>query len=156
MSTITIGVDLVKSVFSVCAMAGAGHVQRRQDLGREALALGLAQVPAGTVVAMEVCSGAHYWARRCLEYGLQPRIMAAQFVTPFRMSRTAKNDRNDAEAIATAARQGKHALRAGEGCRAAGAAGMASRARGLQGRIAGHRQSPARSAGRVRDRDGAG
>ena len=29
-----IGVDLVKSVFSVCAMDGAGHVQRRQDLGR--------------------------------------------------------------------------------------------------------------------------
>jgi transposase len=32
--------------------------------------------------------------------------MAAQFVAPFRKSRTAKNDRNDAEAIATAARQG--------------------------------------------------
>jgi len=32
--------------------------------------------------------------------------MAAQFVAPFRKSRTSKNDRNDAEAIATAARQG--------------------------------------------------
>lgn len=32
--------------------------------------------------------------------------MAAQFVTPFRKNRTAKNDRNDAEAIVTAARQG--------------------------------------------------
>ena len=32
--------------------------------------------------------------------------MAAQFVTPFRKSRTLKNDRNDAEAIAMAARQG--------------------------------------------------
>ncbi|EQD51319.1 transposase IS116/IS110/IS902 family protein, partial [mine drainage metagenome] len=95
-----------KSVFSVCAVDGAGHVQRRQDLVREAFELWLAQVPAGTVVAMEACSGAHHWARRCLEVGLQPRIMAAQFVTPFRMSRTAKNDRNDAEAIATAARQG--------------------------------------------------
>src|SRR3546814_11064792 len=30
----------------------------------------------------------------------------AQFVAPFRKSRTTKNDRNDAEAIATAARQG--------------------------------------------------
>jgi transposase len=37
---------------------------------------------------------------------LQPRLIAAQFVTPFRKSRGAKNDRNDAEAIATAARQG--------------------------------------------------
>ena len=106
MSTITIGVDLAKSMFSVCAVDGAGHVQRRQDLGREALALWLAQVPAGTVVAMEACSGAHHWARRCLEVGLQPRLIAAQFVTPFRKSRTSKNDRNDAEAIATAARQG--------------------------------------------------
>ncbi len=33
MSTITMGVDLAKSVFSVCAVDGAGHVQRRQDLG---------------------------------------------------------------------------------------------------------------------------
>ncbi len=106
MSTITIGVDLAKSVFSVCAVDDAGHVQRRQDLGREAFALWLAQVPAGTVVAMEACSGAHHWARRCLEVGLQPRLIAAQFVTPFRKSRTLKNDRNDAEAIATAARQG--------------------------------------------------
>jgi transposase len=60
----------------------------------------------GNVVAMEACSGAHHWARRYREYGLVPRLMAAQFVTPFRKSRTLKNDRNDAEAIATAARQG--------------------------------------------------
>ena len=106
MSTITIGVDLAKSVFSTCEVDGAGHVLRRQDLGREAFALWLAQRPAGTVVAMEACSGAHHWARCCLEVGLQPRLMAAQFVTPFRKSRTTKNDRNDAEAIATAARQG--------------------------------------------------
>jgi transposase len=66
----------------------------------------LAQLPAGTVVAMEACSGAHHWARRCLEYGLQPRIIAAQFVKPFRKSAHSKNDRNDAEAVATAARQG--------------------------------------------------
>ncbi|WP_447736427.1 IS110 family transposase [Rhodanobacter soli] len=106
MSTITIGVDLAKSLFSVCEMDAVGHVLGRRDLGREAFALWLAQRPTGTVVAMEACSGAHHWARRCLEYGLQPRLMAAQFVTPFRKSRASKNDRNDAEAIATAARQG--------------------------------------------------
>src|SRR5690606_9838965 len=60
----------------------------------------------GTVVAMEACSGAHHWARRCREYGLQPKLIAAQFVSPFRKSQSRKNDRNDAEAIATAARQG--------------------------------------------------
>ena len=105
MSTITIGVDLAKSVSSVCETDASGHVVRRQDLRRDAFGVWLAQVPVGTVVAMEVCSGAHHWARRCLEYGLQPRIMAAQFVTPYRKGRTTKNDRADAEAIATAARQ---------------------------------------------------
>ncbi|MGH8320974.1 MAG: IS110 family transposase, partial [Gammaproteobacteria bacterium] len=106
MNTITIGVDLAKSRFSVGEMDGAGCVLRRQDLSREAFSMWLAQISRGTVVAMEACSGAHHWARRCLEYGLQPRLLAAQFVTPFRKSRTAKNDHNDAEAIATAARQG--------------------------------------------------
>ena len=106
MSTITIGVDLAKSVFSVSEMDGAAHVLRRQDLRREAFSTWLAQVAAGTVVAMEACSGAHHWPRRCREYGLQPRIMAAQFVKPFRKSSRSKNDHNDAEAVATAARQG--------------------------------------------------
>lgn len=106
MSTITIGVDLAKTVFSVCEMDGAGHVRRRQDLRRDAFSRWLAQLPAGRVVAMEACSGAHHWSRRCVEYGLQPRIIAAQFVTPFRKGRRTKNDRADAEAIATAARQG--------------------------------------------------
>ena len=106
MSTITIGVDLAKSVFSVCEVDGVGHVLRRQDLRREPFGLWLAQRPPGTVVAMEACSGAHHWARRCLEYGLEPRIIAAQFVKPFRKGSKTKNDRADAEAIATAARQG--------------------------------------------------
>jgi transposase len=52
------------------------------------------------VVAVEACSEAHHWARRCLEYGLQPRVMAAHLVTPCRKRRTSKNDRADAKAIA--------------------------------------------------------
>ena len=106
MHTITVGVDLAKQVFSVCEMDERGTVRQRHDLRREAFAAWLAQRPASTTVAMEACSGAHHWARRCESYGLQPKLMAAQFVTPFRKSRTTKNDRNDAEAIATAARQG--------------------------------------------------
>ena len=84
MSTITIGVDLAKHVFSVCEMDGSGRVLRRLDLKRDAFAAWLAQLPAGTVVAMDACSGAHHWARRCQEHGLRPRIIAAQFVKPFR------------------------------------------------------------------------
>ena len=106
MRTITIGVDLAKLSFSTCAVDATGAVSQRRDLRRDAFAAWLAQQPAGSVVAMETCSGAHHWARRCLEHGLVPRLIAAQFVKPFRKSRGAKNDRNDAEAIATAARQG--------------------------------------------------
>jgi transposase len=102
----TMGVDLAKNVFSICELDGGGRVRQRKDLQRAAFAAWLAQVPVGTVVAMEACSGAHHWARRCLSHGLQPKLMAAQFVKPFRKSQANKNDRNDAEAIATAARQG--------------------------------------------------
>jgi len=41
-------------------MDDSGHVLRRRDLKRDAFAAWLAQVPAGTVVAMEACSGAHH------------------------------------------------------------------------------------------------
>lgn len=106
MSTITIGVDLAKRVFAACVVDATGRVLRRLTLGRDTFTVWLGQLPAGTVVAMEACSGAHHWARRCLALGLVPRLMAAQFVRPFRKNPLAKNDPNDAEAIATAARQG--------------------------------------------------
>lgn len=106
MNTITIGVDLAKLVFAICELDENGRVRQRKELRRDAFAAWLAQLPAGTVVAMEACSGAHHWGRRCLAHGLQPRLMAAKLVKPFRKSQSTKNDRNDAEAIATAARQG--------------------------------------------------
>src|SRR3546814_9974378 len=92
--------DLAKLVFSVfCQDASCRNLQRK-DLRRVALAPWLAQLPAGTIVAMEACSGAHHWALCCQAYGLAPKLIAAQFVAPFRQSRTTKNDRNDAEATA--------------------------------------------------------
>lgn len=57
------------------------------------------------MVGMEACSTAHYWGQRMQEMGLQPRLMAAEFVQAFRKSKSAKNDHNDAEAIAIAVRQ---------------------------------------------------
>ena len=73
----TVGVDLAKNVFSICEVDGGGRVRQRRDLQRAAFAAWLAQLPAGTVVAMEACSGAHHWARRCLSHGLVPKLMAA-------------------------------------------------------------------------------
>ena len=82
----TVGVDLAKNVFSICELDDGGRVRQRRDLQRAAFAAWLAQLPASTVVAMEACSGAHHWARRCLSHGLVPKLMAAQFVKPFRKS----------------------------------------------------------------------
>lgn len=106
MESTTVGIDLAKQVFSICVMDERGRVLQRRELKRDALPAFLAQLPAGTVVAMEACSGAHYWGRFCQAQGLVPRLMAAQFVKPFRKSAAIKNDRADAEAIATAARHG--------------------------------------------------
>lgn len=58
------------------------------------------------IVAMEACSIAHYLGRECQRHGLQSRLMAAQSVEHFRKRALIKNDRQDAEAIATTARQG--------------------------------------------------
>lgn len=106
MNPTTVGIDLAKQVFSICTVDANGKVLNRQVLKREAMPAFLRQLAAGTNVAMEACSSAHYWGRMCEDFSLQPKLMAAQFVQSFRKSVLIKNDRNDAEAIATAARQG--------------------------------------------------
>jgi transposase len=49
---------------------------------------------------LEACSGAHYWGRELTKLGHTVKLMAAQFVTPYR--KRGKNDANDAEAICEA------------------------------------------------------
>ena len=105
MNTTTVGVDLAKDVITVCTQDRSGRSVDKRDLRRLAFKEWLMRLPAGCVVGMEACSAAHYWAREMRALGLEPRIMAAEFVQPFRKSRAAKNDRNDAEAIAVAVRE---------------------------------------------------
>jgi transposase len=74
----------------------------RKALRRDALLAWSAALPP-CVMAMEACGGAHHWARELTRQGHTVRIIAAEFVKPFRKS--GKNDANDAEAICTAVRQ---------------------------------------------------
>jgi transposase len=104
MNITSVGVDLAKSVFSVCAMSSEGRVVERRDLKREAFGAWLQRLPNGCIVGMEACGASHHWAREMSAMGLVPRIMAAEFVEPHRKSRAMKNDRNDAEAVALAVR----------------------------------------------------
>jgi transposase len=63
-----------------------------------------AQLPQNCTVAMESCSGAHHVARRLAPLGLDARLIAADFVTAYRMAgKSGKNDANDAAAICEAA-----------------------------------------------------
>lgn len=99
-----VGADLAKRVIQVHAVDAAGRVVCRRALARERFLAWCARLPASCVVAMEVSSGAHHWARRLLALGLQPRLMSAQLVEPYRsQGSTGKNDANDAAAICEAA-----------------------------------------------------
>ena len=105
MNITTVGIDLAKEIITVYAQNAAGHCVMSRNFKFKELAEWLIQLPEGCVVGMEACSSAHYWGRRMQTMGLAPRLMAAEFVQAFRKSKSAKNDHNDAEAIAIAVRQ---------------------------------------------------
>jgi len=98
----TVGLNLAKQVMAVHAVDAPGRPVMRKALRRDQL-LGWSAALAPCVIAMEACGGAHHWARELVRQGHTVRIMAAEFVQPFRKS--GKYDANDAEAICTAARQ---------------------------------------------------
>lgn len=58
------------------------------------------------VIGMEARSGTHYWARLFRQYGHEPRLIAAKFVSPYRMAgKSGKNDVVDAQAICETVRR---------------------------------------------------
>ena len=99
MDAIRIGLDLAKNVFSLHGVDANGKVVLRRTVSREKLVELLANTPP-CLIGMEACSGAHHWARVLHEFGHDVRIMAAQFVAPYR--KDGKNDGNDAAAICEA------------------------------------------------------
>lgn len=99
-----IGVDLSKRVYQVHAVDRAGRPVLTKPMTPERFFAWCADLPAGCVVAVESCSGAHHVARRLRLLGLDARLIAAHFVSPYRMAgRSGKNDANDAAAICEAA-----------------------------------------------------
>src|SRR5512137_417985 len=101
---VRVGVDLAKRVIQVHAVDRAGQVLAARSLPRERFEAWCSQLPAGCVVAMETCSGAHHWGRRLRVRGLEVRLVAGHFVSPYRpQGKRGKNDANDAAAICEAA-----------------------------------------------------
>jgi transposase len=109
MSEITrVGVDLAKQVIQVHGVDATERVVVARSMSRQKFCAWCTQLPAGCVVAMEACSGAHHWARRLRALGLDLRLIAPHFVTPYRMEgKGGKNDATDAAAICEAASRPK-------------------------------------------------
>lgn len=95
-----VGIDLSNNVFQVCGLNQAGKVVFNRKITRAKFAAFIQQL-APTILAMESCGTANYWARRFESLGHEIRIIPAQHVKPF--IRGNKNDANDALAICEAA-----------------------------------------------------
>jgi transposase len=65
-----VGVDLAKRVIQIHAVDATGRVVVAKALSAHKFAAWCVQLPAGCLVAMEACGGAHHWARKLRGYGL--------------------------------------------------------------------------------------
>ena len=77
-----LGVDMAKQVFHLVGMDAHGTILVRKRLYRAQVMACIAQLPP-TLIGMEACGGAHYWARRFREHGHEVKLMAPQFVKPY-------------------------------------------------------------------------
>ncbi|MBD1560050.1 IS110 family transposase, partial [Vibrio sp. S9_S30] len=92
-----IGIDLAKNSFFLFEINQKGKNLARKKLQRTKLLNYIAnQCPS--IIAVEACSGAHYWAREFKKLGHEVLLYPPQQVKNQR--RKQKNDYNDAEAIA--------------------------------------------------------
>lgn len=96
----TIGIDLAKQIFQVHINDANGKKLSSRKLKRGQLLDFMRQQPK-SLVAMEACSGAHWWARQFELLGHAVKVIHPAYVKPFVQMH--KNDQRDAQAIAEAA-----------------------------------------------------
>ena len=98
----TLGIDLAKNIFHLFAVSKQGRFVKKKMLKRKQLLSYIARLDPCTIV-MESCGSSNYWSREFIKLGHQVKLIAPQFVSPYRKGN--KNDFNDAEAIAEAAQR---------------------------------------------------
>lgn len=74
----TVGVDLAKEVFAVCALDATGAVVYGKVFKRDAFMAWAEALPPCSV-AMEACGSAHHWGRWFSARGHRVRLIAAEF-----------------------------------------------------------------------------
>jgi len=94
-----LGVDLAKNNFSLHGIDKQGQVLFRKMVRRAQLVETVVKLKP-TLIGIEACAGAHFWARTFGKLGLSVRVIAPQFVRPYVKSQ--KNDGHDAAAIVEA------------------------------------------------------
>lgn len=95
-----VGIDLAKNVFQLHGCTLKGEVVFRKQVRRSGLLLFISSLPT-CIIAMEACSGSHYWGREFESLGHSVRLIPPKYVKPF--VKRSKSDAIDAEAICEAA-----------------------------------------------------
>jgi transposase len=93
------GIDIAKSIFQLHGVDALGRAVLKRRVSRKDLLRVVASVRP-TLIGMEACGGANYWARRFEALGCEVKLMPPQYVKPY--VKTNKNDASDAEAICEA------------------------------------------------------
>jgi transposase len=96
---IRIGVDTSKYIFQLHGVDAAEQPVLRKRLSRKQMVEFFTKQPP-TVVGMEACGAAHYWARELIKLGHTVKLLAPQHVKPY--VKRNKNDGRDAEALCEA------------------------------------------------------
>ena len=99
MNITRVWIDFAKVIFQVHGVDARGNVALRKLLKRSQVAEFFAQL-APCLIGMAACGGAHFWARKLMEFGHTVKLIAPQFVKPY--VKTNKSDAADAEAICEA------------------------------------------------------
>jgi transposase len=94
-----IGIDLAKQVFQIHGVDECEKAVLKKRLTRGEMLKFFASLEP-TLIGVEACGSAHYWARELSKLGHTVKLMPPQYVKPY--VKTNKNDANDAEAICEA------------------------------------------------------